>query len=253
MLTGSAAGAFMTVPPGVAVIGRSSTAQLRCDDQGVSRNHARIRTDETGRAWVDDLGSSNGTFLNKKRIHAEHQLREGDTIQVGFATVLRFVMEALPEAQPDEGEDAYDRETGLRSTAWLLRRLAAEMALASRRELSLSVVVIAPTSLANAKTAGVDDVAALQAVGAALSSAMRGESPMARYGQQKLAIILRASGEEAAAGFARRMISMVPAITYTGRSGVVETTLAAGFATWQGDRDAAALLAAADAALTAGT
>lgn len=247
VLTGSAAGAFMSVPPGVAVIGRSSTAQLRCDDQGVSRNHARIRTDETGRAWVDDLGSSNGTFLNKQRINAEHQLREGDTIQVGFATVLRFVMETLPEAQPDEGDDAYDHATGLRSTAWLERRLAAEIALASRRQLSLSVVVIAPTSLG---TGGSDDAAALKAVGTALASALRGESVIARYGQRKLAIVLRACGEEAAAGFVRRMTSTVPPIAYSARGAMVETTLAAGFATWHENQDAAALLGAADAALS---
>jgi two-component system cell cycle response regulator len=52
----------------------------------VSQNHARIvRRD--GRLWLEDLGSTNGTYLNTKAVSAPSVLHRGDRIQVG-RTVL---------------------------------------------------------------------------------------------------------------------------------------------------------------------
>ncbi|GIW80907.1 MAG: hypothetical protein KatS3mg105_2714 [Gemmatales bacterium] len=63
-------------------IGRSSTAAICLESQAVSRHHARILS-ENGEFFVEDLGSSNGTYLNGKRIEARTPITEKDVLQVG--------------------------------------------------------------------------------------------------------------------------------------------------------------------------
>jgi PAS domain S-box-containing protein len=71
------------------VIGRSREAHLQVQDPGISRRHARVRCPREGVYVVFDLESSNGTYLNGRRVQRA-VLREGDRIQLGTATVLRF-------------------------------------------------------------------------------------------------------------------------------------------------------------------
>ncbi len=66
-----------------AVIGRSSQAQVELLDPEVSRRHARLEF-ARGVVYLTDLGSSNGTFLNGKRLKSEGiEVRPGDDIDVG--------------------------------------------------------------------------------------------------------------------------------------------------------------------------
>ena len=55
-------------------------------DTFVSQLHARLYRRDT-RMWVEDLGSTNGTYVNSKRLTAPVALRRGDRVQVG-RTVL---------------------------------------------------------------------------------------------------------------------------------------------------------------------
>ncbi|HEY5340120.1 MAG TPA: FHA domain-containing protein [Candidatus Aquilonibacter sp.] len=72
-------------------IGRDKTVDLPIGDAEVSRRHARLETQgET--VYLRDLGSSNGTFLNGRRIDSAIETREGDEIDVG---ITRIVVEKL--------------------------------------------------------------------------------------------------------------------------------------------------------------
>jgi hypothetical protein len=83
---GSAAGSEHPVD-GELILGREDgTADLVLDDPGVSRRHARVLP-ENGAVIVEDLGSSNGTYVNGERISGPVELGAGDEVQVG-ATVL---------------------------------------------------------------------------------------------------------------------------------------------------------------------
>ncbi len=62
-------------------IGRSPDAPIFLDDVTVSRNHALLVRRRDG-LYIDDLGSLNGTYVNRKRIES-HLLSDGDEIQVG--------------------------------------------------------------------------------------------------------------------------------------------------------------------------
>jgi pSer/pThr/pTyr-binding forkhead associated (FHA) protein len=62
-------------------IGRSPDCDVFLDDVTVSRNHA-VLVEEGGEFYVEDQGSLNGTFVNRKRIDRA-PLHEGDELQVG--------------------------------------------------------------------------------------------------------------------------------------------------------------------------
>ena len=68
------------------VLGRAADADLRLPDTGVSRAHAEIRLAD-GVATVTDLGSTNGTTVNGRRI-SNAELRDGDRLGVGASTLV---------------------------------------------------------------------------------------------------------------------------------------------------------------------
>jgi pSer/pThr/pTyr-binding forkhead associated (FHA) protein len=68
------------------VIGRGEDCQVRLNSASVSRQHCELQVDDA-RVVVKDLGSSNGTFVNKRRVaHAE--LSAGDVVSIGAFTFV---------------------------------------------------------------------------------------------------------------------------------------------------------------------
>lgn len=64
-------------------LGRSPKSAVVLDSPKVSRRHAIINLQNVGEFWLIDLGSSNGTFLNKRRVHQPVRLCDMDQITVG--------------------------------------------------------------------------------------------------------------------------------------------------------------------------
>jgi DNA-binding winged helix-turn-helix (wHTH) protein len=67
------------------VVGRNPACGVWLDFEGVSRTHARVRIDQARQALVEDLGSTNGTFVRGVAIDGPTSLRDGDVIQIGTA------------------------------------------------------------------------------------------------------------------------------------------------------------------------
>lgn len=68
-------------------IGRGSDLDVVLHDPEVSRRHARFET-RNGVVYVDDLKSSNGTFLNGRRVTEAIEVRQGDEVDVGTTRLL---------------------------------------------------------------------------------------------------------------------------------------------------------------------
>ena len=78
---GGRAGESFTVEGDRMSIGRTPDAAVFLDDVTVSRNHALLVRRRDG-LYIDDLGSLNGTYVNRRRIES-HKLDDADEIQIG--------------------------------------------------------------------------------------------------------------------------------------------------------------------------
>lgn len=67
-------------------IGRASDAEFQLRDTGISRHHVRLSPDGDGRWWIEDVGSTNGTFVNGLKI-TRSLLHSGDHIKLGRALI----------------------------------------------------------------------------------------------------------------------------------------------------------------------
>jgi hypothetical protein len=65
-----------------AIFGRSDGADIRVNDQFASSAHARI-FDRAGYMYLEDMGSTNGTYLNGRQIKRAERLNMADTIRIG--------------------------------------------------------------------------------------------------------------------------------------------------------------------------
>ncbi|HEY2320542.1 MAG TPA: DUF3662 and FHA domain-containing protein [Solirubrobacteraceae bacterium] len=84
-------GKRLVVGSGGATLGRSRQCDVTVDDPNVSRTHAEVRP--RGGSWVlSDLGSTNGSRLNGRRVEGAEVLKPGDEIELG-TTVVRFELE----------------------------------------------------------------------------------------------------------------------------------------------------------------
>ena len=86
---------------GDVIIGRSEAANLRIDDAAVSRQHARLVIDGDGVTLVD-LGSHNGTFVNKVRVAGRRALAPNDVVTIHKTTLILHAAgtPAKPPANP---------------------------------------------------------------------------------------------------------------------------------------------------------
>ena len=99
----------MALHEGTLVIGRAKDCDLVIPAKGISRRHAQI-TVKSGQATVRDLGSSNGIYVNEKKVK-ELSLTDGDVIGLGKFTMTfegaNDLTEDMVDATPvlDDNED----------------------------------------------------------------------------------------------------------------------------------------------------
>jgi adenylate cyclase len=86
-------------------IGRSPKSCVILDSPKVSRRHAIINVQNVGEFWLIDLGSINGTFLNKRRVNHPVRLADFDQVTIGDANyIFRQPLEITEEYQATVAE-----------------------------------------------------------------------------------------------------------------------------------------------------
>jgi pSer/pThr/pTyr-binding forkhead associated (FHA) protein len=101
---------------GETLIGRSDECDLKVDDGHPSRRHATLTIDAEG-AWLEDLGSANGTYVNEQRITTRTSLKSGDRINFDTAG---YEFEA-PASAADLGEATFVRSIPVDDGATVVR------------------------------------------------------------------------------------------------------------------------------------
>jgi pSer/pThr/pTyr-binding forkhead associated (FHA) protein len=94
VIKGKDVGLFAPLGKRAVVLGRDPGAGMQLDDERASRKHAQVRWDEPGGYTLTDMTSSNGTFLNGRRIEDPVRLAFGD--EIGIADTVVVLSEVVP-------------------------------------------------------------------------------------------------------------------------------------------------------------
>ncbi|MBX3259881.1 MAG: GGDEF domain-containing protein [Labilithrix sp.] len=195
------------------VIGRGTEADIWVEDGGVSRRHARITCRSDGRYFVEDLGSTNGTFVGTQRVDVL-EIRPGDRVQVGPHVTLRFQItdDAEEELQRRLYESSTrDALTRVYNRKYFTERLMAEVAYSRRHRVKLAVLILdlddfKATNDTYGHLAG-DMV--LRLVSNQMQRLIRVEDLLARYGGEEFVILARTTGKTEAVRLAERIRSSI--------------------------------------------
>lgn len=247
-------GKRFAVSTGETILGRAADADLRLEDDGVSRHHARLTCTPEGRVYVEDLGSTNGTLVNDERV-ASRELADGDKIYLGRTTVLKFNFH-------DSVEEEFQRRllalatrdglTGAYNRASFEDRFAPAFARARRKDLPLALVVFDLDFFkrVNDRYGHAAGDYVLRETATVAASDVRAEDLLCRYGGEEFALLLADTSAARAVGTAERIRAALASTAFEFGGRRIPVTASFGVATTaEGFETAAAFFAAADARL----
>jgi diguanylate cyclase (GGDEF)-like protein len=235
------------------VIGRSAEADIRLQDAGVSRRHARVLLKE-GALLIEDLESANGTFIGGHRVR-KARLRDGDNFQLGSNSILKFTFsDELEENFQQRMHDAgiYDPLTQASNRRHFEHRLETEISYSRRHGTPLSLLMLdidhfKKINDTHGHLAG-DHV--LATLGQIVSGAIRTEDLFARYGGEEFAVLCRGTTIDEALILGERLRTSIEASVFEYREIRIPVTVSVGVAPWFDEPNSETqLVANADAAL----
>jgi diguanylate cyclase (GGDEF)-like protein len=193
-LQGAQAGQVLNVSGAEWRVGRARQAELFIDDSGVSRNHAHLLWEGEGYV-LEDLGSSNGTYVNGERV-TRRTLRDGDTVQFGSTALFRYALaDAEQEAMLQHLYNASvtDPLTSVYNREHFERRLEAELSFARRHhtELALLIFDLDHFKRVNDTYGHPTGDRVLIAFAQRIAQHIRAEDVFARYGGEEFVVLLR--------------------------------------------------------------
>ncbi len=189
-------------------IGREEGNHIVVDLDNVSRRHARILRHQ-GRMFVQDLGSTNGTYLNDQEVMQPTLLRSGDLLKVGGA-VFKFLTGDNVELQYHETIytlTIQDGLTGINNRRYFLEHLEREMIRCHRygRPLTLILFDIDFLTKINDVHGHLAGDYVLRELAQTLKRLMRKDQCFARYGGEEFAVIIPEDGGDRALLFAEKL------------------------------------------------
>ena len=239
VLAGAGVGEMHKLQAEDITLGRGREADLRFLDAGISREHCRILRDDSG-LYVEDLESRNGTYCNGDQVSGRIALRDGDKIQMGRTTILKFTYhDHLDESFQRQMYDSALRDslTKVYNKRYFTERLDSEYQFSERHGTPLSLLLLDLDHFKsiNDEYGHLAGDHALAQFARHVQRTIRSEDVLSRYGGEEFAIISRGIGLGDAESFGRRITTEVAAlgIHFDGRS--IPLTVSTGIASLPDD------------------
>jgi len=232
VLSGRAVGQMFKLTQGEHVLGRSADADIRLDDEGVSRLHAKMRRRSDGTVEVSDLDSTNGTYVNGAQIR-HFTLSDGDRIQIGSVTILKFsYQDSLEEQFQQQLRESAIRDplTQAYNKRFFNEQLEKDFSHAQRHRLPLSLIMLDVDHFksindTHGHPAG-DHV--LQRLAATIMASLRTEDAFSRVGGEEFAVIMRDCTEPEAMQLAERLRRLVASTQFVYGGKTLPVTISLG-------------------------
>ena len=193
-------------------IGRDQHNHIVVDLDNVSRRHARIWTRQ-GKTFVEDLQSTNGTYLNDREVLQAQPLRSGDLVKVG-GSIFKFLDGDNIETQYHETIYTLtiaDGLTGINNKRYFLEYLEREMGRSHRyqRTLSMFMFDIDHFKQINDVHGHLAGDYVLRELAQSIKKLVRREQCFARYGGEEFAVVMPEDGPDKARVFAEKIRKLV--------------------------------------------
>lgn len=217
------------------VIGRSSQADVQLDQESVSRNHCRVYWDGH-RHRIEDLQSTNGTYVNDKLLNGPSELRDADQVKVGRA-ILKFLAGGNIEAQYHE--EIYrlttmDGLTQVHNKRYFDEMLEREASRAERHHKVFSLILfdVDHFKRINDTHGHLAGDAVLRQLGTLVRRRLRRDDVVARIGGEEFALLLPELTDERAATVASDLRELVASTRFLFEGAVIPVTCSFGVAQW---------------------
>jgi two-component system cell cycle response regulator len=189
-------------------VGRSHDCVLRIEDEALSRTHAHIDLVD-GHYVLEDAGSLNGCFVGDRRVKRQ-MLMDGDRVRFGPTVEMRFQVVTDDEQRSlvriyEAG--LRDALTGLANRNQLEEHLRAELSFARRHrtELAVAIADVDRFKAVNDTHGHLVGDAVLKHVANVLSTTVRVEDLVARFGGEEFVVVARATSLAGGAQLAERL------------------------------------------------
>jgi len=219
-------------------VGRDEKNFIVCDMDNVSRRHAQV-VNRGGKFFVNDLGSTNGTYLNDEEIRQEQPLRSGDLVKIGSA-IFKFLSGGNIEQQ--YYEEIYtlticDGLTNVHNKRYFLEFIEREMGRCHRynRALSLMMLDIDHFKSINDTNGHLAGDYVLREMAAAIRPRVRKEECFARYGGEEFAYVMPESGGDNTRKLAEKIRRLIEDHRFNFEGKDIKVTLSIGVADLVGD------------------
>ena len=200
VLSGPDVGSVYRLTDTESIIGREKAVDLCLSQESVSRRHARV-TIEDHRVFIEDLDSTNGTFVGIDRVKGRTLVPDGADIGLGIFTLLRLTYSTVTTrslSRPPSGTGALASAAKVNTRSYLLDVLQSEHSYARRHQTPLTILFVradAVSSVERPDAALVDE--AMGIVGTEIDAAIRTEDFLARSDRDHFVILLRSDGDAA--------------------------------------------------------
>jgi len=194
------------------IVGRDSEAEFVVSRSSVSSRHAQLRVDDTGNWWVEDLNSTNGTFVNEARIKSK-QLSDSDQVRFGDA-IYKFLSGSNIESAYHEAIHnmaIQDGMTGIHNKRYFTEFLEREIAVCARHGHPLTLVMfdVDHFKRVNDSHGHLAGDAVLKELAARIRPRIRREDLFARYGGEEFACVLPSTALPGGIVFAEHLRTLI--------------------------------------------